>query len=216
MVHDVGAARLVDFVGAFAFNVVLEQVNHRAARGAQRESHVRQLPGHVKHPFLVPVIHGDEDFAFRRQGIECTDLGFCESDIRVRINAHHLSGGFHFRPQHHVDAREAAPWENGFLHAIVFRSDFPGKAQFRQRFAGHDLCGQLGEGLADGFGDERNGAGGAGIHLNDVKLFVFYGKLDVHQPADVQFACQFLGSPRDFLVHFHGNSHGGNHAGGIP
>ena len=29
MVHDVGAARLVDFVGAFAFNVVLEQVNQK-------------------------------------------------------------------------------------------------------------------------------------------------------------------------------------------
>lgn len=79
MVHDVGAARLVDFVGAFAFNVVLEQVNHRAARGAQRESHVRQLPGHVKHPVLVSVIHGNEDFAFRRQGIECADLGFAKA-----------------------------------------------------------------------------------------------------------------------------------------
>ena len=65
------------------------------------------------------------------------------------------------------------------------------QAEAGQRLAGHDLGGDGGDGRADGLGDERHGAAGAGIDLQHedargVAERLLDGELHIHQPTDVQ------------------------------
>ena len=60
------------------------------------------------------------------------------------------------------------------------------QVEVSQFFAGHDAGADFGDGYTGGLGDERHGAGGAGVDFEDVDEVVLDGVLDVHQADDVE------------------------------
>jgi hypothetical protein len=62
--------------------------------------------------------------------------------------------------------------------------------------SGHDLGRDLREGLADGLGNERHGARGAGVHLQHKNRSALDRELRIHEPNDVEA----LGHLRNLLA----------------
>ena len=65
---------------------------------------------------LVRVPDRDEHGARARQAGAAADLALGEGDLERGVDAHHLAGRFHLRPEHGVDAREAGEGEHRLLH----------------------------------------------------------------------------------------------------
>jgi hypothetical protein len=91
-----------------------------------------------------------------------------EGGVEAAAHAHHLTGGAHLRPEDRVDALELGEREDRFLHRVVVRHDFLGRALLGQRLAGHAARGDLGQRHAGGLGHERHGARGTRVHFQQV------------------------------------------------
>ena len=88
-------------------------------------------------------------------------------------------------------------------------------------FSGHQTCGDFGYGHAGGFGDERHGAGGAWIDLNEVNnglagfIIGAHGELHVHQSDDIQGLGERDGLAFDFFHRFRGEGMRRDDAGAV-
>ena len=66
---------------------------------------------------LSASLHRDEHRAGPRQPRAAAELALGEGDLEVAVEAHHLAGRFHLRPEHGVDAGEAGEREHRLLDA---------------------------------------------------------------------------------------------------
>ncbi len=76
--------------------------------------------------------------------------------------------------------------ETPLLDREVRRNALRGAFLHGQRLAGHDARRHFGQGNAGGLGNERHGARGPRIDLEDENHAALYGELDVHQTDDVE------------------------------
>ena len=97
------------------------------------------------------------------------------------VQAHHLAGGLHLRPQDGVDAWEAGEGEHRLLDGHVRRERGVVQLEGGQRRAGHDQRADLGHRHPRRLGHEGHGAAGARVDLQDVDGAVLDGELHVHQ-----------------------------------
>src|SRR5712691_11025628 len=185
-VHDVRAQALVDLVDQLDGHALAHEELGRARRGHEREAHLRQPLGDLEHRALVPVLHGEEHLAGGGQGRVGRDLRLDVGLAEIAIDAHDLARGFHFGAEEDVDPGELDEREDGLLDREVGDLALLREAELPQRSPQHDLGGELGQGHADGLGDERHGARGARVHLEDVDRLVLDGKLDVEKPDHPQ------------------------------
>ena len=214
-VHDVGTLLLGEFVDALDGDVVLFEEAVGASGGVNGEAEFDEVFGDLHGGGLVAVVDGEEDVASSGEGVEGADLGFGVSHAEVVADAHHFAGGLHLGSEDGVDAGEAGPREDGFFDGVVRRDDFFGEAHVDELFAHHDFGGEFGEGDADRFGDEGDGAAGAGVDFDDVEFFVLDGELDVHEAADFEFDGEFFRGLADGDSHFFADRKGGDGAGGV-
>ena len=214
-VDDVGALLLGEFVEAVDRDAFGFEALEGAAGGLNFEAKVSEVTGDGDGAVFVAVVDGEEDIAFSRKRVEGADLGFGVGHAEVLVGSHHFAGGFHFRSEHDVDAGKASPREDGFFYAEAGWHGFFGEAEVDELFADHDLGGELGEGNADGLGNEGHGAGGAWVDFDDVEFVVFDGELDVHEAADFEFLGESFGSDEDFVFDFVAEGEGRNDAGGV-
>src|SRR5690606_2186222 len=163
---------------------------------AQRNEITRDLNG----LFLVILANADEGTAGVRQDFAGTDLCLGEGFAEAVADAHHLTGGFHFRAEDRVDTRELGEGEHRFLDAEERRNDFLGVADFDQALAGHDACSHLGQRFADALGDEGHGTRGARVHLDNIDVFALHGHLHVHQTDHTEFQSHFLDLLADLIL----------------
>ena len=77
---------------------------------------------------------------------------------------------------------------NGKTASLTAVCGGPGRLRVKlgERLARHHPGRDLGHRHAGGLGDERHGAAGAGVDLQDVDLAVLDGELHVHQPDHLQ------------------------------
>ena len=144
-VDDVRAGLLGEFEEAGAGNALGGEAGVGAAGGVDLEAEVHEIAGDGDGAVLVEIGDGEEDVAFGGQRVEGADLGFGVGHAPIGIDAHDFAGGFHFRAEHDVDAGEAVPREDGFLHREMRRDDGFGVAEIDELVAEHDLGGELGE-----------------------------------------------------------------------
>ena len=207
---DIAVFDVVEHVGLplahladrFRRDAVFPQTVGRAARGQNLESHAGQGFGHGKDAILVMVVDTDEYLSRKRYLESGRHLGFRIGETERTVDSHHLSRGFHFRPQQDVRMREAAEGEDRFLHRDVPRPDRFTEAQLPQGFPQHHLGGQLRQRNADRLADERNCPGGPGVDLQHEKLAVLHCVLDVHQSHHAEFPGNPLRLAFDPLKHF--------------
>ena len=94
-------------------------VEHRrgAAGGVQFVSEVHELANERNGLLLVFVLERDENVAFARHLVVCSELALEVGKAAVAIDAHDFAGGFHFRRKRDIDTRELDEWEDCFLDA---------------------------------------------------------------------------------------------------
>ena len=139
----------------------------------EREARLVELVGADDGLGLVALAHRDEHGAAFGEPGACGELASEERLAEVTAHAHHFARRAHFRPEDRVDAEELGERENGLLDAHVARRHLEVHALFGERLARHYACGDGGDGVARGLGDERHRAGGARIHFKDVDDGVF-------------------------------------------
>ena len=176
-----------------------------ARRGHEFEPHVHELAGDRGNVRFVVVGHADEDGSLRWQLLSGGELCFGEGFAEVVGDAHHFARGFHFWPEHRVDARKLVPREYGRLHVEVATRIEIGAAidELRQEFSqlatGHQSRSNLRHRHASRLGNERHGARGSRIHFEHVDLVAIPvrstissrdGELNIHQPNHLQSARQ--------------------------
>ncbi len=192
-------------------------VEHRrgAAGGVQFVTEVHELTDEWDGLLLVFVLERDEDVALARDLVAGCQLALEVGKAAVAIDAHDFAGGFHFRRKRDVHTRELDEREHGFLDAHVRHVDFFGKANLFEGFAEHAAACVACKRDADGLGNERHGAGGARVHFDHVEFAILDGELHVHEAADVEFFCEFLGVGANLVLDFLGKRHGRDDACGV-
>ena len=132
-----------------------------AAGGVNLVAHVYEALDERNGLLLVFVLERDENVAFARHLVACSELALEVGKAAVAIDAHDFAGGFHFRRKRDIDTRELDEREHGFLDAHVRHVDFFGEADLFEGFAEHAAACITCKRNADGLGDERHCAGGA-------------------------------------------------------
>src|SRR5205814_8880658 len=118
---------------------------------------------------LVAIAHRDENAALERQVGAAAELRLGEGAAEIAVEPHDLAGRFHLRPEDQIDAGETGEREYRLLDrdmAVRPRAVAAGQ-QRRELLAGHDPRRDLGDRHAGRLGDERYGARGAGVDLED-------------------------------------------------
>ena len=184
-VDDVRPA-LVDLVDPRAGDARRPHRRRRALGGVELETQVHQVAGDLDQASLVNLAHAEQGLARGGQLDPGADLGLAEGLAKGLADPHHLTGGLHLRPQHRVDPGEFDEGEDRLLDEIVLGLDLPRQALVGQGHAGHAARRDLGQGHADGLGDEGHGARGPGIDLQDVDLLILDGELGIHQADDLE------------------------------
>ena len=93
----------------------------------------------------------------------------------------YLSGRLHLRAQQRVRPGKLLKGKHGLLDRHVSQHGLFLEADFFKGHARHQQRGVGGERVAHGFRDERHGARGAGVGLDDVDVLVLDAVLDVEQ-----------------------------------
>src|SRR5699024_5353663 len=219
VVHDVaGILSLAAGVGDLRHDLALHTIATQHTCGARGGEHVEAQGGQSldreDQGALVAVGDGDEDVPLRRQLTISALLGFRERGTEVRVKAHDLTGGLHFRAQQGVqhlalEAAETVERQHGFLDCdrvtdrqratvAIGRKDAlllelgDGRAQ-------HDAGCGLRHLHARGLGHERRSAGGARVGLDDVEDVVLQRVLDVHQTLHADALGQLAGGFPDLF-----------------
>ena len=169
----------------------------RAAGGHQAEAHGRELLAEAHDLGLVVVADAQEHRALGRQLHSSGHLALGERHAEAHVDAHHLAGRPHLRPEYHVHARELGEREDALFYRGLPRARRLGHAKLIHAQPSHDLGGELRPRHAGRLGDERHGSAGARIHLDDEHLAVLDGELDVHEPANAQPLSQQVGLTLD-------------------
>ena len=129
-----------------------------------------------------------------RQVGAAAELRLGEGAAEIGVEPHDLAGRVHLRAEDQIDAGEAGEREHRLLDRDMARGcsarGASRRQQIRQLLAGHDPRRDLGDRHAGRLGDERHGARGARVDLEDVDLAVLDRELHVHQPDDVERAGQ--------------------------
>ena len=115
-VDDVRARLLVELEHAVAGNALGQETLVGAAGGEDGETEFRHVAGDIDGAGLVTIGYREEHVARRGQRVERGDLRLRVGHAPIDVDAHHLTGGFHFRAEHDVDAGEAVPREHCLLH----------------------------------------------------------------------------------------------------
>ena len=186
----------------------------------EREARLVELVGADDGLGLVALAHRDEHGAAFGEPGACGELALEERLAEVTAHAHHFARRAHFRPEDRVDAEELGEREDGLLDAHVARRHLEVHALFGERLARHYACGDGGDGVARGLGDERHRAGGARIHFKDVDDGVFGvrvldGELHVHEAHHVERLGHEFRLALDLLDHDGGKAVGRQRAGGV-
>ena len=133
---------------------------------------------------LVAVADRNEHRAAGRHRAAGAELALGEGDGVVAVEAHGLAGRAHLGAEQRVDAGEAGERE----HRLLDRDVVVARSRFRSKPASGSPAMTsapiLANGVPIGLGDERHGARGARVDLEDVDVAVLDGVLDVHQPLD--------------------------------
>src|SRR5499426_933982 len=209
---DLAALHQIDDVGTELLNELVDELHRHALpgeelgcprRGDEGETHVGEPLRYLEDRALVAILHGEEDLTGGGQGRARGELRLHVGLAEVAVDAHDLARGLHLGAEEHVHARELDEGEDRFLHRDVPQLALGGKAEVGQAPAQHDLGGELGQGDADGLGDEGDGARGARVDLEHVERLVLDGKLDVEEADDAKLpgkrARLFL-DPVDLIV----------------
>src|SRR5215472_1796389 len=202
-IDDVGPELLGDLVDELHRHALPGKELGRPRGGDQSEAHVGEALGHLEHRTLVAVLHGQEDLARGGQGRACRELRLDVGLAEVAVDAHDLARGLHLGAEEHVHPGELDEGEDRFLHRDVPQLALGGQSEVDEAPAQHDLGGELGQGDADGLGDEGDGARGARVDLEHVERLVLDGELDVEEADDAELpgkrARLFL-DPVDLIV----------------
>ena len=178
--------RLAELAHHLALHVAASQHAGRALGGANLEPQVPQDAREREDVALVAIIHRDEHLAALRRGKLVADrelrLSVCFG-VALR-DAHHLARRLHLRAEHHVGAREAAPWHHCLLHAEPVEPPIVGRqVQVGDLLPRHDARRALGERNTRGLRDERHRSARARVCLDHIDLLALDGILHVHQAA---------------------------------
>ena len=187
----------------------------RSACRIDRESEIDELLRIRNDVFLVHFPDAEEDISRVRERISRGDLGLEIRHAGVKVNAHDLARGFHFRAEHHVDSGEADEREHRFLAAEMFRLDFLRIVLVFEFLSDHHERGEFCQRNADRLADERNRSRRARIDFQHIDLTLAHRKLHVHKPADIQGFRQRVSIAADFRKDFLAERNGRNHAGGV-
>src|SRR5689334_19090658 len=187
-IHDMGPAfqYLVDLG---RLDALFRQVTLGSGRSDGLETERSQQFDRWQDARLVGVLDRNEDGAAAGQAGATADLTLGESDFKRTVDAHDLTGRFHLRSEHSVDAGEARKREYSFFHRPVLWPD-RFKTERLELFTGHDPGCDLGDRQADDLRHEGDGARRTRIDLEHVDLAVLDGILHVHQAADVERECK--------------------------
>src|SRR6185312_3647238 len=202
-----------------------------AAGGDDLEAQVGQVLDRQHDRALVPVGHRDEDPAAGGQRGVRGGLALGEGGVEVLVDAHHLAGGAHFRAEQRVDDAPFGGAEPGEgQHGLLDRDRAVGRqqgavaagrqqvvhaAQLGDGDSGADQGRGLGQLDAGGLGDERDGARGPRVGLDDVEHVGGQGELDVDQPAHAHALRDGQGGLGDACLHVRAQGDGRQHAGGV-
>ena len=157
----------------------------------------------------------DKDGPGLRQILAGAHLRFGKCRSKFLIDPHDLTGRFHFGAQQRIHIRKTVKRQNRLLDRNMLRSDFACNSQIFQSASQHDFGGQLRQGSAGSLADKGNRSGGAGVYLQNIKLIIFDGILDIHQSHHVQFGCHGLCRPHNFRTHRRTQTVRRKHTGGI-
>src|SRR5690554_6510711 len=74
--------------------------------GYQLKANSDQIARQIPNASLIGIAHTDKRNPFCREALTCGCRRFGKSLTEAFTNSHHLTGGFHFRPQNGVNTRE--------------------------------------------------------------------------------------------------------------
>jgi hypothetical protein len=88
-------------------------------------------PATGKHGRFVIITHTDEDGSGQGQALAGTQLRLGIGLAKIAADAHHLSGGFHLRPQQGIHIRKPVEGQHGLLDRQVLGDHFSGEPKFQ-------------------------------------------------------------------------------------
>ena len=171
----------------FRSHAVCAQMGCRPPGGQDLEALFLKGAGDGNYFILMRVVDADKNLPGAGQRKSGRHLRLGKGEAEGMVYTHHLARGFHFRPQQDIYIGKAVKGENRFFHGDMRRLRGDSKTQFRKRSSQHHLGGQLGQRDTDRLAHEGNGAGGPGIHLQDIQNAVLHGILNIHEAHHVQF-----------------------------
>ena len=142
-------------------------------------------------------------------------MGLSEGQAEIVVDTHHLTGGFHLRPQDGIDPRKPAEGKNRFFDGYIFGDYLPGQPQRLKGFTHNHPGRHIGQGHTGGLAHKRNGSGSPWIHLDHIDNTISDRVLDVHETHHRQLFGQRPGMFHDGLKNFRFQGNGGEHAGAV-
>ena len=207
--------QLFQHVGADA--VLLEEFGG-ALGGLDVEAQVVEAADQGQGLLLVLIGHSGKHGAVVLQVGAGGLQGLIQGTVQLVVIADGLAGGLHLRGQVGIQAADLIEGEHRHLHipAVLFFGIDVEDALLLQALAQDDLGGDIRQAVAGGLGQEGNGAGGAGIDLDDIDLLVLvHDELDIVQAHDADAQAQLLGVLQDDALHLVGNAEGGVDTDGV-
>ena len=167
----------------------------RTFRGVQVKAQFVVFAGYVHDFMFVAVADGEQDAAFLVHIVSGGDQPLVEGFFQIFADTQHFAGGFHFRPQGHVHVGQFLKREHRHFAGHIRRRAVQScaVAQVAEFFAQHGAGGQIHHGHAGHFADVRDGAGGAGIDLDNVDYVFIHYILNIDQTAGVESQGQVFG-----------------------
>ena len=195
----------------------LGQHHGGAGGGVDGKAHLVELLGDLADFRLVLVPHGDEHAAALGHLVAGGDQALVQGFFQVVANAQHLAGGLHLRPQVGVHVGELLKGEHRHLHRHIGGGlvQARAKAQVYQLVAQAHLGGQVAHGHAGDLTDVGHGAGGPGVHFDDVDLPIHEDVLEVDKAQGVELPAEGFGGGHNLGAHVVVDVRGGVHGDAV-